>query len=542
MVRRVRSSVVRIESGANTGSGVIFETQGQTAYVVTNHHVVGGSGQVDVMVNDSATYRGTVRGTDHVRDLAVVSICCGSFHALPFGDASSLEPGDEVIAIGYALGLSGQATITRGIVSAMRYDSKYSSDVIQTDAAINPGNSGGPMLSMSGEILGINTFRIDESASGRAAEGLGFAVSETTVQRRIPTLKTVLAAPTPTPTRRLVPTPTPHYNGGFADSFGPKSGELWHGPEDGFIKAEYAGVYLADFLVSATFTNPYSADSNSWDYGFMLRHSDAEASTHYDLIVVTSQGRWHAARRQGRSSETQIIAGGRLGSFDTGARGSNRLWLAAFGERGLLFVNAEFVAMLDLSSAASAGDIAVISGTFTGNEVAGAVTRFEDFTINGLVKRYGPAGGKLQSEPGFVAEHESGLWERDLVAEATFDSPPGRDWDYGFIIRNPEISGLDVIGVTGDGQWFHDTRSVGDDDYTNVSGGPLSVYGATLSSANHLILFAFEDAGLFFVNGQFVARLDLSHNQDYGRVSVMGDYYYDHQAHPRFTNFNVWTP
>ena len=68
----------------------------------------------------------------------------------------------------------------------MRYDSRYSSDVIQTDAAINPGNSGGPMLSMSGEFLGINTFRIDESDSGRAAEGLGFAVSETTVQARIP--------------------------------------------------------------------------------------------------------------------------------------------------------------------------------------------------------------------------------------------------------------------------------------------------------------------------------------------------------------------
>ena len=86
-------------------------------------------------------------------DLAVVSICCGRFHTLPFGDASRLEPGDEVVAIGYALGLSGEATITRGIVSAMRYVPDYRSDVIQTDAAINPGNSGGPMLSMAGEIL-----------------------------------------------------------------------------------------------------------------------------------------------------------------------------------------------------------------------------------------------------------------------------------------------------------------------------------------------------------------------------------------------------
>ena len=149
MVKQVRPAVVRIETGSGTGSGAIFETQGRTGYVITNHHVVEGHGQVSVTVNDTTTYQGTVLGVDRFRDLAVVSICCGRFHALPFGDASRLEPGDEIVAIGYALGLSGEATITRGIVSAIRYYSDYRSDVIQTDAALNPGNSGGPMLSMS---------------------------------------------------------------------------------------------------------------------------------------------------------------------------------------------------------------------------------------------------------------------------------------------------------------------------------------------------------------------------------------------------------
>ena len=160
MVKQVRPAVVRIESSVGTGSGAIFETQGQTGYVVTNHHVVEGVAEVIVTVNDSATYDGTVHGTDPVRDLAVVSICCGRFHSLPFGDASVLEPGDEVVAIGYALGLSGQATITRGIVSALRYYSQRLSDVIQTDAAINPGNSGGPMLSMSGGDSRHQHFRL----------------------------------------------------------------------------------------------------------------------------------------------------------------------------------------------------------------------------------------------------------------------------------------------------------------------------------------------------------------------------------------------
>ncbi len=138
MVKQARPAVVRIQTSSGSGSGVIFETQGRTGYVVTNHHVVEGEARVNVIVNDSVTYRGTVLGTDRVRDLAVVSICCANFRTLPFGNAATLQPGDEVVAIGYALGLPGQATVTRGIVSAVRYDSAYRSDVIQTDAAINP--------------------------------------------------------------------------------------------------------------------------------------------------------------------------------------------------------------------------------------------------------------------------------------------------------------------------------------------------------------------------------------------------------------------
>ena len=247
MVKTVRPAVVRIETSTGTGSGVIFDTSGRTGYVVTNYHVVEGHGQVNVIVNDSATYTGEVRGGDDVRDLAVVTICCGNFRSLPFGDADRLEAGDGVIAIGYALGLSGEASITRGIVSAIRYDSRYLSDVIQTDAAINPGNSGGPMLSMSGEILGINTFGYDETRSGRRVEGLSFAVSEKTVQNRIPTLRVGAARPTPTPTRR--PTPTPRPSAGGVDSFGPIDGELWHDPSDDRIETEYAGVSMADMIV-----------------------------------------------------------------------------------------------------------------------------------------------------------------------------------------------------------------------------------------------------------------------------------------------------
>ena len=537
MVRTVRPAVVRIESRLSSGSGAIFETQGRTAYIITNHHVVEGVAEVVVTVNDSREYQGTVLGTDPVRDLAVVRICCGSFRTLSFGDASGFDVGDEVVVIGYALGLAGEATTTRGIVSAIRYDSSLRSEVIQTDAAINPGNSGGPMLSMSGEIVGINTYRIDESRSGRTAEGLGFAVSEQTVQQQIPVLKIASAAPTPTRRPQPTPTRTPFIDG--TGGFGPISGALWHDPSDGFIKTEYVNVSISDFIVSATFTNPYAASTNSWDYGFIIRRTGTGASSKFIQVVVTSRGRWDASWRQGSSSEGQDIADGRLSGFNTGSGGRNELWLAVFGERGLFFVNGEFVSMLDLSNVTGAGNAAVITGAFTGDEVAGAVTRYEGFQAYPFTKQYGPASGKLLDDAtGSLPTHRSGLWARNLVTEAVFASPPGRDWNYGFVIRSPESNRLEIITVVGDDQWVHHTRDVGDNEYTEVENGRLS---PNLRSQNHLLLMALDDWGILFVNGEMVSLLDLRHNMDYGIVAAVGGFYGARTGDLDFENFNVWT-
>ena len=383
MLKQVRPAVVRIEAGPGTGSGAIFETQGRTGYVITNHHVVEGYGQVSVTVNDTTTYQGTVLSVDSVRDLAVVSICCGSFHSLTFGRASSLDPGDEVVAIGYALGMQGPATITKGIVSAVRYDSRHEAWVIQTDASINPGNSGGPMLSPNGEVVGINTFKISETS----VEGVGFAISETTVQERIPALKVGAPSPTPTPTRRPTPTPAPSYEGGF----GPTSGELWHDPTDNLSETEDADVFLADAIISATFVNPYSSTTHSWDYGFMFRD---ELGGPVVFIVVSSRGAWNLYWREDNNHESQDISSGRLKTFETHNGGSNRLWVVAVGERGYLFANGDFIAALDLSAVIGAGDVSVVTGAYTGNERAGAVTRYEDFTVTALNKRYGPSRRK----------------------------------------------------------------------------------------------------------------------------------------------------
>ena len=527
--------MVRIETNLRSGSGAIYETEGRTAYIITNHHVIEGYNRVRVTVNDRDRYRGEVLGADSVRDLVVVEICCGDFTPIPFGDASSLEPGDEVVNIGYPLGLSGEATITRGIVSAIRYDPRHRSDVIQTDAATNPGNSGGPMLSLSGKILGINTFGIDESASGRPVEGLNFAISEETVQERIPVLRADTASSTPTPTRRLSPTPRPNPDG--TNSFGPISGELQHDPSDSFIETEYANVSMADMIVEATFTNPYSSSYNSWDYGFIFRKN---RNTPFIHVVVNGDGRW--SLKSGDGAPYNNVSGGTLSNLNANDGGKNHLRIIAIGKRGWFFVNDELVSDLDLSEVTRAGDVAVITGAFEGDEVDGKATRFEDFTGTRLNRRYGPANGKLEKEPGFVAKHSSGVRTRDMVAEAEFITPQGEDWDYGFIIRNPEFNRLEVIGIHSTGYWFHKTRNVDDDKYTDVAESFLSSAGPFSHGRNLLLLIAIGDTGWLFLNDDLVSKLDLSHNLDSGWVSVMGDFFRDHQASPEFENFNVCAP
>ena len=107
------------------------------------------------------------------------------------------------------------------------------------------------------------------------------------------------------------------------------------------------------------------------------------------LIVVTSDRRWSLI--VGDEPPREVIGGGTLKTFHTGAGDRNHLRVVAIKERGWLFVNGEFVSILDLSDVTGAGDVAVITGAFEGDEVAGAVTRFENFRGDRLTRRYRPS-------------------------------------------------------------------------------------------------------------------------------------------------------
>ena len=235
--------------------------------------------------------------------------------------------------------------------------------IIQTDAALNPGNSGGPLFTLDGLVVGVHVSGIDQSAGGRPVEGLSFAIAESTAQEQIPLLRSGVSTLPPT----LTPTPTQ----GEEYDFGPTSGELRHDPTDDFIKTEYADISLGDMMVEATFVNPYSASSHSWDYGFFIR-SNRNAS--FLQIIVSSGSRWEV--KSGAAPPYQQIAAGTLRDLDLSAGGRNHLRVVAIGDRGWLFVNGDFVSSFDLGNVTGPGLVAVITGAYTGDEVAGAVTRF----------------------------------------------------------------------------------------------------------------------------------------------------------------------
>jgi serine protease Do len=162
--------------GGGAGTGVVISRDG---YIVTNNHVVDGSGgRVEVTFNDGTHQRATVVGTDPSADLAVVKVGTSNLTAAALGDSDKLVVGDEVVAIGNALALPGQPSVTRGIVSALNrsIDTEVGSTLdhmIQTDAAINPGNSGGPLVNSNGEVVGINTA----IANPAEAQNVGFAIA-----------------------------------------------------------------------------------------------------------------------------------------------------------------------------------------------------------------------------------------------------------------------------------------------------------------------------------------------------------------------------
>ena len=160
------------------GSGVIASPDG---YVLTNHHVVDGADEIEVLMADGSSAKARVVGTDPETDLAVLRIDMAELPAIVFGNAEDARVGDVVLAVGNPFGV-GQ-TVTMGIISALgrtQLGINTFENFIQTDAAINPGNSGGALVDTEGRLLGINTAIYSRTGGSL---GIGFAIPATTARQ-----------------------------------------------------------------------------------------------------------------------------------------------------------------------------------------------------------------------------------------------------------------------------------------------------------------------------------------------------------------------
>lgn len=179
------------------GSGVIYKVDGETAYIVTNHHVVNGSQALEIRLEDGTIVDGELVGSDEMSDLAVLTIDAANVTTtIEFADSDQLQVGSLALAIGSPLSSDFATSVTQGIVSGLQrsipidLDGDYREDwnmtLLQTDAAINPGNSGGALVNSSGQLIGINSSKF--AATG--IEGMGFAIPSNDVQEIISQLET----------------------------------------------------------------------------------------------------------------------------------------------------------------------------------------------------------------------------------------------------------------------------------------------------------------------------------------------------------------
>ncbi len=186
-VLKIKDAVVVIEAYRNnelisSGTGFVYDTDEENAFIMTNHHVIESADRIKITYSDdSETYAGVV-GSDEYADIAVLKVEKSSTLSVAIlGKSEELRVGDTVFTIGSPMGIDYRGTVTRGIlsgkdrlvsVSISGNSADWIMNVMQTDAAINPGNSGGPLCNINGEVIGINSLKIVKDT----VEGIGFAI------------------------------------------------------------------------------------------------------------------------------------------------------------------------------------------------------------------------------------------------------------------------------------------------------------------------------------------------------------------------------
>ena len=241
------------QESTSVGSGIIIGQTDSELLILTNNHVVEGNEKLTVSFVDNESVEANVKGTDSTKDLAVVAVkisdvkdsTMDEIAVATMGDSSKLEVGEQVVAIGNALGY-GQS-VTSGIVSATErtLDGYEGGTLIQTDAAINPGNSGGALLNMKGELIGINSAKYADSS----VEGMGYAIP---ISKAKPILEELMNRET----REKVDSSEKGYLGVVLSNMPTEAIQMYNIPAGAFVRgveqdspAQNGGICKGDIIV-----------------------------------------------------------------------------------------------------------------------------------------------------------------------------------------------------------------------------------------------------------------------------------------------------
>ncbi len=322
---------------------------------------------------------------------------------------------------------------------------------------------------------------------------------------------------------------------------GPLNGAIAH-EDDSLIETEYLEISPADFILQATFENPFGAADGRWDAGIIFRQAGGDDELR---LVFRSDGVWNLNNRV--DSEDNFLAEGDLSAYlDSSANGENEVVLVALADVGYFFLNGNLVSFLTFDGRVNTGNIAIGTGFYSSDEVAGESTGYRNLTVWSANPLFGPRSNQLDHvDDGLIKVRPAEINQFNFIADAVFVNPyptSVSSWDIGLSFRETAYDSQMWLVVGSDGNWRLIDRVSGED--IDLDEGLVDdLLDTSDDAANRITLIALFDRGYFLLNDSLVAELDLSSRPFSGDVAVITAFFVEDEVFGEATvyeDFTIW--
>jgi S1-C subfamily serine protease len=489
IARASRPAVVRIESAFGVGTGFIIDSKG---WILTNAHVVEDDMWVDVLLDTGVTRIGKVVGKDEVNDVALVKIDGFGMKSLTLSPTMP-EAGETVIAVGYALDLAGEPSVTVGVISAIRSDVFPDLRAIQTDAALNPGNSGGPLIGIDGLVIGMNTAVLTDGTS------INLAIASIDVTPVVASLKKGLSLSLGKYVNLIYPYSLPMEDG-------------WqvHEVTDNYVTAydDHSGLaatFIVEKLDASWTIDQYAesqleggADLDAFDEYKKVSSEERTLTSGQSAWVITEEWILHDYDFAQKGIEVFTVVNSYGYSFYFDAPESEfETVLLKINQSidGLRIENTEVLIPEDLTPTPTPTPTPTSA---PGERTSRLPLTWASRDVVGVVGKTGSSG------------YEEAWYSFDM--EATFHNPHGistTNWDYGFEFHRDGAS-MDFIVLRSSGDWTHRTYIDGTWEKIDQGTFAASLLDTHVYGSNKLRLTVNGTSGQFYVNGTKIADIRAS--------------------------------